>query len=90
MNSSQAIEILQKEYPILQYPMGIVLGLIIIALVILIFTQIAQRSGDDLYDWAKKKLKRAEIKEAAVVPSPTSPQEHATRCIQSISLPQRN
>jgi hypothetical protein len=88
MNSSQAIEIFQKEYPITQYPIWIIFGLIIIALIIIIVKKMAERSGDDLYDYLKKKLKGATIDPAP--PTPLANEETLEGCAITSSLPLRN
>ncbi len=88
MNSSQAIEILQEEYPMLQYPIGILILLIIIVVVLIIFKKMAERSGEDLYDYLKKKLKGTEVEEEAALPIPTYQEKSFTEC--TFYLPQRN
>ncbi len=90
MNSSQAIDAIQTDYPILHYPIWIVFFLIIIAVAIIVAKKMAERSGEDLYDYAKKKWRKTEVKEAAVVSDQTSLKEPLQEFALCISLPQRN
>ena len=93
MNSSQAFDILQKEYPILQYPLWIVFGLIIILIAMVIIKKIAENWGEDLYGCLKKLISNWRGKETSdpvKTSNSSSPKEPSFVCSLSLSLPQRN
>ncbi|MCX6670170.1 MAG: FxSxx-COOH system tetratricopeptide repeat protein, partial [Methanothrix sp.] len=56
----------------------------------IVVKKMAERSGEDLYDYLKKKWKGTEVKETATLPIPTSQEKSFTECAFSIHLPQRN
>jgi hypothetical protein len=97
MNSSQVFDILRKEYPIFQYPSQIVLGLIIIAFLLIIITEIGRTWAKDIAGFLKdnifKKIFKRSGKETArpaESPVPTPPLKTTAPCILSASLPPRN
>jgi tetratricopeptide (TPR) repeat protein len=91
INASEAIDILQKEHPIFQYPMEIILGLIIIAFIIIVLNKVAEKSGEDIYGFLKNRIFNK--KEPIPPVGPTTPPpivKPPTPCILSASLPPRN
>jgi tetratricopeptide (TPR) repeat protein len=96
MNLSEAVDIFQKEFPVLDNPIWIVAILIIIACLIIIIKKILERGADDIYESFKNKKnsifggKAKEIDARDIGPIPTTPPKPAAPCILSVSLPPRN
>jgi tetratricopeptide (TPR) repeat protein len=95
MNLSQAFDILQKEHTIFQYPLEIILGLIIIAFLYFAARKIAEKSGEDIYGYLKNRIfNRNKIETASPAESPIHPplppKEPKALCFLSASLPPRN
>jgi tetratricopeptide (TPR) repeat protein len=96
MNLSEAVDIFQKEFPVLDNPIWIVAILIIMASFIIIIKKILERGADDIYESFKNKKnsifggKAKEIDARDVGPIPTTPAKPAAPCILSVSLPPRN
>ena len=91
MNTTQAIEALQKEYPIFQYPNEILLGLIILAFIIIVLKKVAEKSGEDIYGYLKNRITNKR-KPIPPVDPPIPPHivKPLASCILSASLPPRN
>jgi len=95
MNLSLAFDILQKEHPVFQYPLEIILGLIIIAFLYFAARKIAEKSGEDIYGYLKNRIfNRNKIETASPAESPIHPplppKEPKAQCILSASLLPRN
>lgn len=91
INASEAFDILQKEHPIFQYPMEIILGLIILAFIIIVLRKVAEKSGEDIYGFLKNKIFNKKKPILPVDPFTTPPvAQLRTPCILSASLPPRN
>ncbi len=91
INASEAFDILQKEYPIFQYPMEIILALIILAFIIIVLKKVAEKSGEDIYGFFKNII----FNKKGPIPNghPSSPPpivKPLTPCNLSASLPPRN
>ena len=91
INTSQAIEAFQEEYPIFQYPMEIILALIILAFIIIVLKKVAEKSGEDIYGYLKNKVFGKKEPLPPVGPSnPPIIMKPLTPCVLSASLPPRN
>lgn len=91
MNATEAIDILQKEHPIFQYPMEIILALIILAFIIIVLKKVAEKSGEDIYGFFKNIIFNKKKPMPPAGPSIPPPVAKAlASCTLSASLPPRN